>query len=201
MAKILDFKTKYASKIFAIDPAFSTKKECGWAIINTNAEYFGQELNVPAIHRSGIIKPFSTASNLANMNDICKKIEQIWRNDSGYSLEPTILVIERPEISNKSTTKISDITDLSILIGMLICSLSPKLILIPTATEWKYNKEKIDTKIEVEKIKDYHSKKALERDLSKISIHNRHYIYDAICLGIYGSQVESGIKSTPRLHL
>lgn len=201
MAKILDFKTKYAPKIFAIDPGFSTKGGCGWAMINTNAEYFGKELNVPVIHRSGVIKPFSTASNLITMSDICKKIEEIWRHDSGYSEEPAVLVIEQPEIYPNSPVRFSNISDLSIFVGMLLCSLSPKLTLAPTAREWKGNKKKADTQVEIEKIQDYHSKKALERDFSMIAIHNRHHIYDALGLGIYGAEVEFGSKPLPRLYL
>ena len=76
------------------------------------------------------------------MNDICKKIEEIWRHDSGYSEEPAVLVIEQPEIYPNSPVRFSNISDLSIFVGMLLCSLSPKLTLAPTAREWKGNKKK-----------------------------------------------------------
>lgn len=199
MARILDFKTKYADKIFAIDPSFSENGGFGWGIINRNAKILGGEENVPVIHQSGILKPFSSESNFMAMDDLCQKLINVWRSDSGYSREPAILVIEQPEIYPGSPVRFSSITDLSIFVGMLTCTLSPALTLLPTPREWKGNKKKSDTQCEIENIADYYSKKALKRDLEAITTFKRHNIYDALALGIYGAEVDLGRKPLPRL--
>lgn len=199
MAKILDFKTKYDQKIFAIDPSISEQGGFGWGIINRNAEIFGGEKNVPVIHRSGLLKPFSTASNLMTMGELYEKTVEIWRSDAGYSKEPAILVVEQPEIYPGSPVRFSNLTDLSIFVGMLICALSPRLILVPTPREWKGNTKKIETQEKIQNISDYHSKKALKRDLEMVPIYSRHNVYDALGLGLYGAQVDMGEKPMPRL--
>lgn len=200
MGKVLDFKNKkYVQKIFAIDPSFSEHGGLGWGIINRNAQFFGGEENVPIIHRSGLLKPFSSASNLMTMEELCEKFIMIWRNDAGYLKEPTILVIEQPEIYPGSPVRFSNLTDLSIFVGMLTCRLSPRLTLIPTPREWKGNKKKTETQAEIERIDDYHSKRALNRDLEMVALHNRHNVYDALGIGIYGAEVDLGKRPLPRL--
>lgn len=199
MSKILDFKTKYEQKIFAIDPSFSEQGGFGWGIVNRNAQSFGGEENVPIIHRSGLLKPFSSDSNLIAMDELCQKLVAIWRNDCGYSKEPTILVIEQPEIYPGSPVRFSSLTDLAIFVGMLSCALSPALTLLPTPREWKGSKKKSETQCEIENISDYHSKRALKRDLEMVALHKRHNIYDALGIGIYGAKVDLGQKPLPRL--
>jgi hypothetical protein len=199
MAKILDFKTKYVEKVFSIDPSFSKQNGLGWSIINRDAEFFGGKTNAPIIHRSGILKPFSTASNLMAMDELCDKFIEIWRHDSGYSREPAVLVIEQPEIYPGSPVRFSNLTDLSIFVGMLVNGLSPRLTLAPTPREWKGNKKKADTQAEIENISDFHSKRALKRDLDMVATHVRHNIFDALGLGIYGAEVDLGKRPLPRL--
>ncbi len=199
MSQILNFKTKYEQKIFAIDPSFSEQGGFGWGIVNRNAQSFGGEENVPIIHRSGLLKPFSSDSNLIAMDELCQKLVAIWRNDCGYSKEPAILVIEQPEIYPGSPVRFSSLTDLAIFVGMLSCALSPALTLLPTPREWKGSKKKSETQCEIENISDYHSKRALKRDLEMVALHKRHNIYDALGIGIYGAKVDLGQKPLPRL--
>lgn len=199
MSRILDFKTQYAEKIFSIDPSFSKQGGLGWSIINRNAESFGGNKNMPIIHRSGLLKPFSSSSNLMNMEELCEKFTAIWRNDAGYSREPAILVVEQPEIYPGSPVRFSSLTDLSIFVGMIINSLSPKLTLVPTPREWKGCKKKAETQAEIESISEYNSKKALKRDLEMVALHDRHNVYDALAIGIYGAEVDLGKKPLPRL--
>src|SRR5690606_6238910 len=182
MSKILDFKIKYDEKIISIDPSFSEQGGLGWSIINRNAEFFGGTKNLPVIHRAGLLKPFSTESNLKNMDELCEKFIAVWRNDAGYSKEPLILVVEQPEIYPNSPVRSSSLTDLSIFVGILIKALSPKLVLAPTPREWKGNKKKTDTQAEIENINDFYSKKSLKRDLEVVPLHKRHNVYDALGL-------------------
>jgi hypothetical protein len=199
MGKVVDFKAQYAQKVFAIYPTFLEKGWLGWGIINRNAEHFGGEENVPLIHRSGIIRVFSTASNLINMDTLCEQFISIWRHDSGYSKEPAVLAIEQPDIYPDLPSNFSGLVDLSILVGMLTYVLHPRLTLIPTTLEWRGTKQKSDIKAEIENINDYHSKKALKRDLEMVALQNQHQIYDALGIGIYGVEVDLGLKPMPRL--
>ena len=201
MGRILDFKKKYDAKVLSLDPSFSEHGGFGWGIINLNAEVFGGNKNVPIIHRSGLIKPFSSESNLMTMKELCEKVLTLWRHDAGYSKEPLMLVIEQPEIYPGSPVKFTNLTDLSILVGMLINTLCPQITLIPWPREWKGNKKKSDTKDEIENLNDHFSSRALTRDLDGIAIHIRHNVYDALGLGIYGAHVFLGKQPKPRLFL
>jgi hypothetical protein len=204
MGRIADFSIKYAQTVFAIYPAFWEQGLIGWGIINKNAEIFGGENNAPIIHRSGVLKLFSTPYDAIGIDSLCEKIIAIWRNDFGYSKEPAVLVIEKPELTLKSPGKFSNVIHPSIFVGMLMCSLSPGLTLVPSRLEWTGVNNKPDTKADieniVENINDYHSERVLKRDLEMIALHNRRQVYDALSIGIYGAEVGLGIKPMPMLH-
>lgn len=199
MAKILDFKTKYAPKIFAIDPGFSKSSALGWSMINVEAELFGGITNKPHIDRCGILKPFSNESNLATMNDLCDGFIDIWRKDSGYSREPTLLVVELPIIYPGSPVAYRCISDLILFAGMLVKSLSPQMTIMPTPNEWKGNNKKNLTQESVINGLDFYSKKALERDLESIALDKRHNVFDALGLGIYGGNILAKKQPLPRM--
>lgn len=189
MAKILDFKTKYASKIFAIDPAFSKQGCCGWAILNLDAAIFGGTINKPFLHRAGILQPFSSESSLGTMNELCKKLTEIWRTDAGYSREPTAIVVERAVNYPGSSVSFSSIDKLNILVGMLLKSLSPIQQISPTPNEWKGSFQKEETEAEIISLLSFYDKAALERDLQGTKAYQRHNLFDAIGLGLYGARV------------
>lgn len=203
MGRIADFKIKYAQTVFAIYPAFWEQGLIGWGIVNKDAEIFGGKNNVPMVHRSGVLKLFSTPCDNLSINSLCEKFVDIWRNDFGYSKEPAVLVIEKPELTLKSPGKLANVIDPSIFMGMLMCSLSPKLTIAPSRLEWAGINKKADSKADieniVENINDYHSKRAIKRDLETIALHNHQQVYDTLNMGIYGAEVDLGIKPMPKL--
>ncbi len=199
MNNILDFKPKYAKKIFSIDPAFSHNGCCGWAIINLNATMFGGVMNTPFISQCGIIQPFSSESSLRTMNDLCKKLTDIWRNDSGHSREPSALVVERPVIYPGSPVRHSSIVKLNVFVGMLLKSLAPIYQLSPTPNEWKKTKSKEETEAEILGLLNFNDRIALERDFKNIKGYQRHNVYDAIGLGVYGAQVVTKMLAPPEM--
>lgn len=201
MGKISDFKTKYAPKVFAIDPAFSFESTgCGWASLNDKPAVLGGDKNKPLINRSGVLKPFSSESSLGNMIELAIKLKQVWQEDAGYSSEPRVLVIERPIIYPGSPIRYSSITDLSILTGIFIAIFNPGQLLAPCPAEWKGNKKKEITEAEIIKLADNYSLQNIKRDMESIAIHKRHNAYDAIGLGIYAIKVMMGEIKPPRLH-
>jgi hypothetical protein len=189
MARVIDFKTKYEEAIFAIDPAFSQQGHCGWAIINTNAAIFGGIENKPFIKSCGIIQPFSSESSLRTMNDLCKKLVEIWRNEAGYSREPSAIIVERPVIYPGSPVRFSSIEKLNIFVGMILKSLSPKIQLSPSPNEWKGNQKKEDTENKIISMLSFNDRTVLERDLKNIKVPHRHNLFDALGLGIYAAHV------------
>lgn len=200
MSKVLDFKPRYANKALSLDPAFSASGGLGWAIINLDAELFGGVQNIPHIHRCGLIKPFSTDSNLNTMNELCLKVVDIWRNDSGYSVEPSLLVVELPVIYPNLHIKPSSIRDLILFAGMLTQTLQPKMQLTPTTGDWKGNQTKEKTQQLIIESLDFHSQRALKRDLESIALDQRHNVFDAIGLGIYGARVFKEQNPLPKMH-
>jgi hypothetical protein len=199
MGKILDFKTKYAEKIFAIDPAFSKQGHCGWAILNLDAALFGGNKNKPFIHQCGILQPFSSESSLTTMNDLCKKLVEIWKNDSGYTREPTAIIVERPVIYPGSPVRFSSIEKLNIFVGMLLRSLVPKFQISPSPNEWKGNRPKEETEKEIMSLLGFNDKAALQRDLQTIKTFQRHNLFDALGLGIYAGRVLNRKISAPEM--
>ncbi len=202
MGRIADFKIKYAQTVFAIYPAFWEQGLIGWGMVNKNAELFGGENNAPVIHRTGVLKLFSTPFDTIDIPSICQKFVALWRNDFGYSKEPSVLVIEKPQLTLKSPGRLSNPVDPSIFIGMLLGSLSPALTLVPTRLEWKGSNNKSSSQNEIENIvtnlNDYNSKKAIQRDLDMIASHNKHQVYEAMNMGIYGAEVGLGLKPMPK---
>lgn len=195
--RIEDFKPKYSSMIFAIDPAFSFYSTgCGYAFLNIN----GEENNEALFHRTGIIQPFSNESSLGNMLELASRLKQVWEETVGFSSQPRAVVIERPIIYPGSQVKFSSITDLNILTGIFVSIFNPGAILVPCPAEWKGNKPKETTKDEVITLCNRYSLKNIERDLSGIAPHKRHNAFDAMGIGIYGMKVLKGEKPLPRLH-
>lgn len=199
MGKILDFKTKYAQKIFSVDPSFSSLGGLGWSIINLDAQAFGGSINKPFLHRCGLIKPFSTDSNLVSMKDLCVKLQEIWRNDSGYSEEPMVLVVELPVIYPNVNISLRSIRDLILFSGMIAQILQPYMLLTPTPADWKSNQPKGATEKLILDSLDLSSKKILERDFSSIALDQRHNVFDAIGLGLYAREIYTEKKSPPRM--
>lgn len=199
MAKILDFKTRYAQKIFAIDPSFSSLGGLGWSIINLDAQFFGGSINKPFLHRCGLIKPFSTDSNLISMKDLCAKLTDIWRNDSGYSEEPMVLVVELPVIYPNLNISLRSIRDLILFSGMIAQILQPYMLLTPTPNDWKGTQPKSATQKLVIDSLDLSSKNSLNRDLGSIALDQRHNVFDAIGLGLYARDIFVEKKSPPRM--
>ena len=201
MAKILDFKTKYAPKIFAIDPGFSTEEGCGWAIINCDAQKYGGNKNSPLVLRSGNIKPFANISSLQNMIELAHKLERIWEEDSGFSRQPKTVVVEKPNIDLSAPLNPESIRDLAIFVGVLIKIFVPELILAPTVKEWSDALSKEETQKYIFNCSDKISLKNINRDISCIALNNRHNVYDAIGLGIYGGNVTNNQLPFPETFL
>lgn len=199
MGSILDFKPRYAKKIFSIDPAFSHNGCCGWAIINLDAALFGGVMNTPFISECGVLQPFSSESSLRTMNDLCRKLTEIWRNNSGYSREPSVIVVERPVIYPGSPVRFASIEKLNLFVGMLLKSVAPKYQLSPIPNEWKKNKSKEETQTEIISLLSFNDQTALERDLKSIKAHQRHNVYDAIGLGVYAANVITKKLSPPEM--
>ncbi len=197
MAKILDFKTKYEPKIFAIDPAFAGV--LGWAILNQQPEIFGGIKNKPLIHRSGILKPFSNECSLRNMKELSHKLKEIWHADSGFSSEPSVLVIEQPDMYRGSPVNPRSLLDLASFVGEIAANFSPRNVLRPTPKEWKQNKSKDSTKDELLKICDSTGLKNIQRDIDSIALDKQHNVFDAMGLGLYGLRVMNNQLPPPRL--
>lgn len=197
MGKILDFKTKYTNKIFAIDPAFSKTGNCGWAIINLDAEIFEGIKNKPFIHKCGTLQPFSSESSLKTMNDLCKKLVEIWKKNEGYIREPTAIIVERPINYPGSPVRFASIGKLNIFVGMLLKSLFPRMQISPSPNEWKGNSKKENTEKEILDLLTHNDKITLKRDINLTKLFQRHNIFDAIGLGIYGARVLTKKISPP----
>lgn len=199
MGSILDFKPRYVKKAFCIDPAFSHKGCCGWAIINLDAAMFGGVMNKPFIDQCGVLQPFSSESSLRTMNDLRKNLIEIWRNNSGYSREPSVIIVERPVTYPGSPVRHASIEKLNLFVGTLLTSLAPKFQLSPSPNEWKGNKSKEQTEAEIISLLSFNDRTALERDLRCIKAYQRHNVFDAIGLGIYGAQVITKKISPPEM--
>ncbi len=199
MGKPLDFKPKYAQKVFSIDPA--TAGVLGWAILNLHSEIFGGTVGRPLIHRSGILKPFSSESSQRNMKDLVCQLKDIWHADSGFSSQPSVLVIEQPHIYPGSPVNPRCMLDLASFAGEIAASFCPRVLLRPIVLEWKKNKSKEITKEELLEICDKTSLKNIQRDMDSIALDKQHNAFDAMGLGLYGLKVINNQLPTPRLSL
>lgn len=201
MSKIKEFKSKFAPKVLAIDPAFSFKSTgCGIAIINKDPECFGGSIKKPIIHRTTVIKPFSSESSLRNMHELANTLKDIWREDEGYSSFPECIVIERPVIYPNSPAAPMTLMDLTLFVGVLTQILECEEIMLPTPREWKAGQQKEETKEEIITICDSNSKRNIVRDLSSIALHKQHNAYDAMGLGIYALKVKMGQLAYPKMY-
>jgi hypothetical protein len=198
MSRILDFKTKYEPKIFAIDPAIAGV--LGWAILNLQPEIFGDVKNKPMIHKSGVLKPFSSESSQRNMKELICNLKTIWHADSGYSSQPSVLVIEQPHIYPGSPVNPRCMLDLASFAGEIAASFSSRLLLRPITNEWKKNKSKDITKKELLDICDKTSLKNIKRDMDGIALDKQHNAFDAMGLGLYGLKVINNQIAKPRLN-
>lgn len=202
MSKQKDFAIKYASKVFAINAAFSFKgKGCGWSIINCDAQTYGGNKNSPLVLRSGNFKPFADLSTLPNMIDIAHKLERIWQEDSGFSKQPKTVIIEKPGIDHSASLNPESIRDIAIFTGILIRVFAPELILAPAPKEWRLNKSKEDIKKEILDHSDQISLNNINRDMKYLALHNHHNVYDTIGLGIYGGHVTKNQLPLPETFL
>jgi hypothetical protein len=197
MGAILDFKTKYNNQILSFDPSCSVSGGLGYAIINMDAEIFGGSKNKPFISHCGNVTPFSADSRLITKEELCNKVVEIWQHHAGFTNEPFVLVIEKPVLYPGTQVRSSDITSLSEFVGMLGRSFRPKWKFTPLPREWKGNKPKNETKEYILSILDFRSKQALERDLSCVPNGKRHNVFDALGLGVYGSEVLLKRKPMP----
>jgi hypothetical protein len=190
MPRQKDFKLKFASKVFAINPSFSFKESgCGWAIINCDAQSYGGNLNSPLVLKSGTIKPFTNLASLPYMIELAHKLERIWEEDSGFSSQPITVAIEKPGIDHGEHISQTSIRELGILVGILITTFSPQLIIVPAGLEWNSTAFKENTQKEIINSSDKISLSNISRDMACIALHNRHHVYNAIGLGIYGGHV------------
>jgi hypothetical protein len=202
VSKQKDFATKYAPKIFAISPASSFKGSgCGWSIINCDARSYGGNKNSPLVLRSGILKPFTDLSSLSNMIEFAHKLERIWQEDSGFSRQPKTVVLEKPSTSHSASLNAESIRDIAMFTGILIRIFAPELILAPGAQEWTATTSKENLKKEILDHSDKISLGNINRDMDYIALHNRHNVYDAIGLGIYGGHVTNNQLPLPETFL
>jgi hypothetical protein len=202
VSKQKDFATKYAPKVFAIFPAYSFKGSgCGWSIINCDAQRYGGNKNSPLVLRSGILKPFTDLPSLSNMTEFAHKFERIWQKDSGYSRQPTTVIIEKPIIDPESPADPKSIRDLAIFVGILTKIFTPQLIIAPTAREWSNTVSKEDNQKDILNRSDKISLSNISRDMDYIALHNRANVYNAIGLGIYGGHVTNNQLPLPETFL
>jgi hypothetical protein len=199
MGKILDFKTKYVDKVLAIEPSFSTHGRCGYSLINLDADIFGGIQNKPFLHKCGVLEPFSSESSLGTMNSLCKALIEVWRSDNGYCREPMVIVVGRPIHYSGSPVSISAIEKLNVFVGMLLMSLSPKTQISPNPNEWRGNQTNAQTEAQITALLDFNSMNALMRELNCIKMLQRHNVFDAIGLGLYGARVLSNKISRPEM--
>jgi hypothetical protein len=202
VSKQKDFATKYAPKVFAISPASSFKGSgCGWSIINCDARSYGGNKNSPLVLRSGILKPFTDLPSLSNMTEFAHKFERIWQEDSGFSRQPKTVIIEKPGVDLGSSSNPESIRDIAIFVGVLMKIFAPELILAPGAHEWSATTSKESLKKEILDRSDKISLSNIKRDMDYIALHNRHNVYDAIGLGIYGGHVTNNQLPLPETFL
>lgn len=198
MAIIKDFKIKHSEKIFTIDPGVSSQNGTGWAIGHAKASTFGGTKNLPFLQCTGIVTPFSSVPLMPAIMELGDKIIEIWRQNEGFSNNPLAVVIELPMFFTNSFVNPNSIRDLTLFTGSLLRALKPKNLYLPSAPEWKGRQKKEDTKFLVNSNLDFHSDRALRRDLAGYPTYKQHNIYDAIGLLLYGGQILKGIKQPPK---
>jgi len=199
MARQKDFTQKYAPKVFAINPSFSFQDMgCAWAIINSDAQSYGGNLNSPLVLRSGTIKLFTNLASLTNMTELAHKLQRIWEEDSGFSRQPLTVVIEKPPIDQDVAISQKAIRDVAILVGILTKNFLPQLIIAPAAQEWRFGYLKDGITEGILNRSDKISLNNINRDMACIALHNRPHVYDAIGMGIYGGHVTKNQLPLPK---
>lgn len=171
--------------ILAVDPGLNTT---GWAMLSHKT---GRLLGC------GGINPFARVSLWQTIFEIRDKMQGVWEDRAGFSINPVVVAIEIPSVKagKSNLVDLGTLLPLHSLATVLQQQFNCKKPYSPTTKKWRGYYAKVEMAQYVYNSLDKRSKAVLEGDIESVAKQQRAAVYDAIGIGLWAFQRLSADKA------